>query len=42
LERWRGGPVRGSHSDSLIRQEALDKNLPIVTHTAQIGSTPSF
>jgi hypothetical protein len=42
LERWRGGPVRGSHSDSLIRQEALDKNLPIVTHTSQIAATPSF
>jgi hypothetical protein len=42
LERWRGGPKRAAHSDSLIRQEALDKTLPIVTHTATIAATPTF
>jgi hypothetical protein len=42
VERWRGGPRRASHTDSLIRQEALDKNLPIVTHTATIAATPTF
>lgn len=42
VERWRGGPTRGAHTDTLIRQEALDKNLPLVTHTANIAATPSF
>jgi hypothetical protein len=42
LERWRGGPTRGAHNDSLVRQEALDKTLPVVTHTATIAATPSF
>jgi hypothetical protein len=43
LERWRGGPRRNAaHSDSLIRQEALDKTLPLVTHTATIAATPTF
>jgi hypothetical protein len=42
LERWRGGPTRAPHSDSLIRQEALDKSLPVVTHTANIAATPTF
>ena len=42
LERWRGGPTRGAQSDSLIRQEALDKTLPIVTHTANIAASPTF
>jgi hypothetical protein len=42
LERWRGGPRRAAHSDSLIRQEALDKTLPIVTHTGTIAATPTF
>ena len=42
LERWRGGPTRGAQSDTLIRQEALDKTLPVVTHTANIAAAPSF
>jgi hypothetical protein len=42
LERWRGGPTRGAQSDALIRQEALDKNLPVVTHTSNIAAVPSF
>lgn len=42
VERWRGGPRRASHTDSLIRQEALDKALPLVTHTATIAATPTF
>lgn len=42
LERWRGGPTRGPQSDSLVRQEALDKSLPVVTHTANIAATPTF
>ena len=43
VERWRGGPRRAAaHSDSLIRQEALDKTLPLVTHTATIAATPTF
>jgi hypothetical protein len=40
--RWRGGPTRGANSDALIRREALDKTLPIVTHTANIAATPNF
>jgi hypothetical protein len=42
LERWRGGPRRAAQSDSLIRQEALDKHLPIVTHTGTIAAAPAF
>ncbi len=42
MERWRGGPTRGAHTDTLIRQEALDKSLPFVSHTANIAATPSF
>lgn len=42
LERWRGGPVRYSDSDALVRQEVLDKHLPIMTHTGQIAAAPSF
>jgi hypothetical protein len=42
LERWRGGPTRASQGDTLIRQESLDKTLPIVTHTANIAASPSF
>jgi hypothetical protein len=42
VERWRGGPTRGASSDSLVRKEALDKTLPIVTHTANIAASPTF
>jgi hypothetical protein len=43
LERWRGGPyARASHTDTLIRQEALDKTLPIVTHTPNLVAAPNF
>jgi hypothetical protein len=43
VERWRGAPyVRASHTDTLIRQEALDKTLPIVTHTPNLVAAPTF
>lgn len=42
IERWRGGPVRHTDGDALIRQEVLDKHLPIMTHTGQIAATPTF
>ena len=42
MERWRGGPRRGYQSDNLVRKEALDKTLPIVTHTANIAAVPGF
>jgi hypothetical protein len=42
LERWRGGPTRGAYSDTLVRQEALDKTLPVVTHSSNIAASPTF
>jgi hypothetical protein len=43
LERWRGGPrLRAAHNDMLIRQEALDKTLPIVTNAPNLFAAPSF
>jgi hypothetical protein len=43
LERWRGGPrLRATHADTLVRQEALDKTLPIMTNTPNLFATSSF
>lgn len=43
LERWRGGPTTlGAASDTLIRHEALDKNLPLITQSVNIAATPTF
>jgi hypothetical protein len=41
LERWRG-PAPRAHADTVVRQEALDKALPVVTHTGQVGAAPHF
>jgi hypothetical protein len=43
-DRWRGGPYlrSGSYNDALIRQEALDKALPVLTTTTNFATTPSF
>jgi hypothetical protein len=43
VERWRGGPYlrSGSYNDALIRHEALDKSIPVIT-TSPNFTTPSF
>jgi hypothetical protein len=43
VERWRGAPYlrSASYNDALIRQEALDKSLPVIT-TSPNFSTPNF
>jgi|GEM_PF-4991009 len=44
VERWRGAPYTrsGSYNDALIRAEALDKTLPVVTTTPNLATTPGF
>jgi len=42
VERWRGGPRRAYQSDNLVRNEALDKTLPIVMNTTNITGIPGF
>ncbi len=43
LERWRGGPyLRATHTDTLVRQEALDKTLPMSGQTPSLAATPTF
>lgn len=38
-ERWRGGPYAraGSYNDLILRREALDKTLPIVTNAPNLS-----
>ena len=44
VERWRGAPYTrsASHSDALLRQEALDKALPAVATAPNFATMPSF
>jgi hypothetical protein len=44
VERWRGAPYlrSASYNDALIRQEALDKSLPVITTTPNFATTPTF
>jgi hypothetical protein len=44
VERWRGAPYlrSGSYNDALIRHEALDKSLPVITTAPNFATMPSF